>query len=115
MPKKKITPEVRKKMISELLRGNQTQASVAAAYDVHRRTLSEDRKKNAPLWKSEAVEILRRELTTSAEELLFAERHLKQGVEPDEAFRKYIDDALRSLSVLERRLKRVKKVFRTAK
>ena len=112
MPKRKITDEVRKRMISDLLRRNQTQSSVAAAYDVHRRTLAEDQKKNALLWKVEAVELIRRELTTAADQLSYAERHLKQYAETDDAYIKYIDDAIFSVSVLEARLKRVKKVFR---
>lgn len=113
MPKKKITHEVRKKMVSDVLDGNQTQASIAAKYDVNRRTISGDKRKNALLWKSEAVEMIRRELTGSAEQLLYAERHLKQRASTDDEFGEFIDGARTCLSVLDARLKRVKKLFRT--
>lgn len=112
MPTKKITPDLRKKIISDLLRGK-TQVFLAAKYDISERTIRNDKSKNASLWKSEAVALICRELTSSAEQLAFVERHLKQRAETDEEYLGFLDDARFELIVLGNQLKRVKKVFCT--
>lgn len=113
MPTIKMTHDIRRKIISDLLDGK-TKEALAKEYDIDRSTITADQKKNRPLWKSESMEITRRVLTTEANQLLYTEQHLKQHAETNEHFIRHLDAALFSLSVLKKRLKRVKKLFKTA-
>lgn len=111
MPNIKITHEVRKQIIADLLHGK-TKKDIAAEHEIQSKTITEDQKRNLSIWKSEAVAIVAAELEREAEQLMFAARHLQRRAFRDSDFTQHLTDANFSLSTLDNVCKRVRTLFK---
>ncbi len=111
MPHIKITHEVRKHIIADLLNGK-TKKAIAAEHEIQPKSITDDQKRNLPLWKSEAVAIVEATLEIEAEQLKDIARHLRRRAFRDTDFTQHLTDARFSLAKLDNVSKRVAKLFK---
>ena len=96
MPNIKITDAVRKQIIADLLHGK-TKKDIAAEDEIQPKTITDDQKRNLPIWKSEAVAIVQAKLELEAEQLNSIVRHLRRRAFRDSDFTQHLTDARFSL------------------
>ncbi len=110
MPKK-ITPDVRAKIIMEWMRGTPI-AHFADDFQMTEQGIHADKKKYVHVWKLRAREFLCRDLQRVIEHRKFIAKHLERYAVTDKEHFDFIEEMRNELQTLDRKLKRVATLFK---